>query len=145
MSSFKAVCGQVLPHELSCSNNEARRCWTVPQRLKVTNDPDFEAYAKDHVHINDEDNDGNPDDSGYFFDGSLPSDKKEEVSDSYFFEHLNNKPSGQSSPPIELRKQPPEVNTQSEVLPLFPSMELTQQVAEVTNPCAFGLGVLEYS
>jgi hypothetical protein len=89
VSSFKAVYGQVLPHELSCSNNEARRCWTVPQRLKVTNDPDFEAYTKDHFHIIDEDNDGNPDDSGYFFDGSLPSDKKEEVSDSYFFEHLN--------------------------------------------------------
>ena len=77
VSSFEAVYGQVHHHELSCSNNEARRCWSVPQWLKVTNDRDFEAYAKDHVYVNDEDNDGDPDDNGYFYDGFLPSDEKE--------------------------------------------------------------------
>jgi hypothetical protein len=31
---------------------------------------------------------GNDDAKGYFSDGSLPSDEKEEVSDEYFFDHL---------------------------------------------------------
>ena len=53
--------------------------------IKVTNNLDFEACTKDHFHVYDEDNDGNPDDSGYFSDGSLPSDEKEEVLDTYFF------------------------------------------------------------
>ncbi len=31
---------------------------------------------------------GDDDAEGYFLDGSLPSDEKEEVSDEYFFDHL---------------------------------------------------------
>ncbi len=42
VSLFEAVYGQVLHHKLSCSNTEARRCWANPQRLKVTNNPDFD-------------------------------------------------------------------------------------------------------
>jgi hypothetical protein len=91
--SFEAVYGQVLHHELSCSNNEACRCWTVPRRLKVTNNLDFEACTKDHFNVDYEDDDDNADDSGYFSNGSLPSEEKEEVLDSEFYEHLNDKPS----------------------------------------------------
>ncbi len=47
VSSSKAVYGQVLHHQFSCSKEEACQCWTVPQRPKVTNNPAFEAYTKD--------------------------------------------------------------------------------------------------
>jgi hypothetical protein len=145
VSSFEAVYGQVLQHKFSCSNDEARQCWTVPQWLKVTNDPDFEAYGKDHFHVDDEDVDDDADDSGYFSDGSLPSEEKEEVSDSDFFENLNNKPPGRSSPPMELRRQPPELNTHSEEVLLLPPMELMQQPPKVNILCAFELDVMESS
>ena len=44
---------------------------------------------------------------------------------------------------MELRKQPPEVNTQSEEALLLPPMELRQQPPEVNNLCAFELGFLD--
>ena len=34
VSSFEAVYGQVLNHDMSCSKVEARQCWTLPQFLK---------------------------------------------------------------------------------------------------------------
>jgi hypothetical protein len=65
----------------------------VPERLKVTNDPQFAEYARENYIIDDDEicNDdkiGDDDAKGYFSDGLLPSDKKEEVSDEYFFDHL---------------------------------------------------------
>ncbi len=65
----------------------------MPERLKVTNDPQFAEYAHKNYIIDDDEicNDdkiGNDDTEGYFSDGSLPSDEKEEVSDKYFFDHL---------------------------------------------------------
>ncbi len=61
--------------------------------LKVTNDPQFTKYAHKNYIIDDNEicnNDriGDDDAKGYFSDGLLPSDKKEEVSDEYFFDHL---------------------------------------------------------
>jgi len=44
-----------------------------------------------------------------------------------------------------LRKQPPEVNTQSEEALLLPPMELRQQPPEFNNSCAIELDVLESS
>ncbi len=41
-------------HELSCMKEEACQCWTVPQRLKVTNNPEFEAYARENYYLDDE-------------------------------------------------------------------------------------------
>jgi hypothetical protein len=59
----------------------------VPERLKVTNDPEFTKYAcKDYIIDNDKICDD--DAKGYFSDGSLSSDKKEEVLDEYFSDHL---------------------------------------------------------
>ncbi len=62
-------------------------CWMVPKRLKVTNDPKFIEYACEN-YIIDDDEICDDDSKGYFSDGSLPSDKKEKVSDEYFFDHL---------------------------------------------------------
>ena len=54
VSSFEAVYGQVLNHDMSCSKAEARECWTLPQFLKVTNDEEFAEYAAKN-YILDED------------------------------------------------------------------------------------------
>ena len=105
VSSFKAVYVQVLHHELSCSNEEARQCWTVPQQLKVTNDPDFEAYVKDHFHLdddgNDDDNDDNvveePDNSATFPMDPCHLARRKRC-------WIVRRRSRQSSPPMELRK-----------------------------------------
>jgi hypothetical protein len=82
-----------MDRDFSCSKEEARQCWTVPERLRVTNDPQFTKYARKNYIINDDEisNDDNicdDDAEGYFSDGSLPSDEKEEVSNEYFFDHL---------------------------------------------------------
>jgi transposase InsO family protein len=44
VSLFEVVYGQVFDHELSCTKEKASQCWTVPQQLKVTNNPEFEAF-----------------------------------------------------------------------------------------------------
>jgi hypothetical protein len=59
----------------------------VPERLKVTNNPEFTEYACKN-YIIDDDEICDDDAKCYFSDGSLPSDKKEEVLDKYFFDHL---------------------------------------------------------
>jgi hypothetical protein len=41
ISAYEAVYGQKMDHDFSCLKEEARRCWTVPEWLKVTNDPEF--------------------------------------------------------------------------------------------------------
>jgi hypothetical protein len=76
-----------MDRDFSCSKEEARRCWTVPEWPKVTNDPEFTEYAHENYIIND-DEICDDDAIGYFSERSLPSDEKEEVSDEYFFDHL---------------------------------------------------------
>ena len=76
-----------MDNDISCSKEEARQCWTVPEWLKVTNDPEFTEYACKN-YIIDDDKIYDDDAEGYFSDGLLPSDEKEEVSDEYFFDHL---------------------------------------------------------
>jgi hypothetical protein len=93
VSAYEAVYGQKMDHDFSCSKEEARQCLTVPERLKVTNDPQFAKYAcKNYIidddEICDDDEIDEDDAEGYFSDGSLPSDEEEEVSDEYFFDHL---------------------------------------------------------
>jgi len=34
--SFTAVYGQTYDHDISCSKDEARRCWNLPQRLQLS-------------------------------------------------------------------------------------------------------------
>jgi hypothetical protein len=76
VSAYKAVYGQKLDHPLSCSKAEARRCWTVNDRMLVTNEPKFDTYCKENYILEDEvnevtDND-DLDDSGYFSEDDLP-------------------------------------------------------------------------
>jgi hypothetical protein len=87
VSAYEAVYGQKMDHDFSCLKEEAHQCWTVPERLKVTNDPEFTKYARKN-YIIDDDEICDDDAEGYFSDGLLPSDKKEEVSNEYFFDHL---------------------------------------------------------
>ncbi len=86
VSAYEAVYGQKMDHDFSCSKEEARQCWTVPERLNVTNDPEFTKYACKN-YIIDDDKICDDDAKGYFSDGLLPSDEKEEVLDEYFFDH----------------------------------------------------------
>jgi hypothetical protein len=136
VSLFKVVYGQVFDHELSCTKEEACQCWMVPQRLQVTNNQEFEAYVQKNCYLGDEEAMEEIND-GYFSNGLLPPNKKDKVSDNYFFEHLNDNFSTQedffeeevaeerksstasqeelsSSPPIELRTQSPESLCQSQ-------------------------------
>ncbi len=87
ISAYEAVYGQKMNHDFSCLKEKACRCWSVPEWLHVTNDPEFTKYACENYIIND-DKICDDDAKGYFSDGSLPSDEKEEVSDEYFFDHL---------------------------------------------------------
>jgi hypothetical protein len=59
----------------------------VPEWLKGINNPEFTKYARKN-YIIDDDKIYDDDAEGYIYDGLLPSDKKEEVLDKYFFDHL---------------------------------------------------------
>ncbi len=87
VSAYKAVYGEIMDHDFSCSKEEARQCWMVPERLKVTNNPEFTEYVCKNYIIDDGKICGD-DAKGYFLVRLLLSDKKEEVSDEYFFDHL---------------------------------------------------------
>ncbi len=76
-----------MDHEFSCSKEEAHQYWTVPDWHKVSNNPEMNAHAHEH-HILDDGVVADDDADGYFSDGQLPSDKKEEVTDNCFFDHL---------------------------------------------------------
>ncbi len=54
VSAYEAVYGQKMDHDFSCSKEEARQCWTVSKRLKVTNDPQFAKYAHKNYIIDDD-------------------------------------------------------------------------------------------
>jgi hypothetical protein len=41
-------------HDFLCSKEEAQRCWTAPERLKLTNDPQFTKYACKNYIIDDD-------------------------------------------------------------------------------------------
>ena len=90
VTAFEAVFGQKLDFPLTCSKKEARRCWTVGERMKVTNDPDFSVYVQEHYIIDEEDDESQKEDvdSGYFSDKKLPLDEMDEVLDEWFDDHL---------------------------------------------------------
>jgi hypothetical protein len=96
-------------HELSCTKEEASQYWRVPQQLKVTNDSEFEAYTWENYYLDDEKPIEDIDD-GYFSTGLLPPNEKDEVSDGYFFDHLNDDSSAQDDwfedQVVEERKSP---------------------------------------
>jgi len=91
VSSFEAIYGQVLNHDVSCSKAEMRQCWTLPQFLKVTNDAEFAEYAANNYNLDEDPPDAaeQDDSSGYFSDEELQDDEKEEMTDDDFFNLLN--------------------------------------------------------
>jgi hypothetical protein len=48
VSAYEVVYGDKYDHPMSCSKTEARRCWTVSERIKVTNEPEFEQYCREN-------------------------------------------------------------------------------------------------
>ncbi len=78
LSMFEAVYGQKLDFPLTCSKKEAHKCWTVAERMKVTDNPEFNIYCSEHCCV-DSDNklqhDEDDDDAGYFSDEELPPDE----------------------------------------------------------------------
>jgi len=105
VSSFEAVYGQVLNHDMSCSKAEAHQCWTLTQFLKVTNDAEFAEYAANNYNLDEDSTDATKQDDslGYFSDEELEEDEKEEVTDDDFFNLLNQNILEKDT----ARKQPP--------------------------------------
>ena len=93
VGAYETVNDLEFDHKFSCSKEEARTCWTIKEWMEVTNDPgDFVTYAQEHFIIDNnvaEVTAGEDDDSGYFSDGSLPSNEREEVTDDNFLCQLN--------------------------------------------------------
>ena len=130
VSAYEAVFGQVYDHPLTCSKEEARRCWTIDERIRVTSEPYFEDYVRDTYHIRegtqDEDQD-NEDlkDIGYWSSDDLPLEEADEVTDSYFYENLwkssqeeqtfdydlKSPPEDLKSPPEDLKSPPEDVES----------------------------------
>ena len=76
------------------SKEEARRFWTLDERMDVTNDEEeFISYVKDNFILaspsNFEDNNIKEEDDGYFSEGEFSFDETNEVDDVYFYCHLN--------------------------------------------------------
>ena len=125
-TAFEAVYDQVIDFPMTCSKSEARRCWTVSQRMKVTSDKEFEEYCREHYVLDNdiESDDSEEQDSGYFSEEELPSDEQDEVNDVYFDAHLmddtaivtpsnstrkmNKRPVGKSGDHVADLKRPPE-------------------------------------
>jgi hypothetical protein len=88
-SFFKAAYGQQFDHKVSCSKEEARRCWTLPQQLlKVTNNTEFSNYVSANYYLIDDSAADDEDDDGYFSDETLPEDERDDVTDEDFLKHL---------------------------------------------------------
>ena len=51
MNPYEAVYGQKMDHMVMCTKDEARACWTLPQILKVSNNPEFQAYAEQSYYL----------------------------------------------------------------------------------------------
>jgi hypothetical protein len=98
VSSYEAVFGHRFNHALSCSKDEARRCWTLSEHMQITNDLDFKKYVHEYFDVDSYGDDTDEDDSRYFSDDDIPSDETEEVDDDYFNMHLMDD-SDSSTPP----------------------------------------------
>jgi hypothetical protein len=54
VSASEVVYGQKYHHPLLCSKEEARKCWTLPDHLCVTNDNAFATYIAQHYYVREE-------------------------------------------------------------------------------------------
>jgi hypothetical protein len=91
VNPYEAVFGQIFDHPFSCNKAEARRCWTMDDRMNVTNEPDFDDFVKDNFILkedekeehseDDSNNDDNEEDVAYWSDDDLSEEEKRSVSD----------------------------------------------------------------
>jgi hypothetical protein len=89
VSAYEAVYGQSYHHQFSCSKEEAGKCFTIDQRMLVTNDAEFNENVAMDYNIRDYASDVADEDEGYFSDDEVPADETDEVTDSVFFAHLH--------------------------------------------------------
>jgi hypothetical protein len=88
VSAFEAVFGQEYDHKLSCSKEEARKCWTISDHMGVTSDQDFKNYAVNNFIVDDDGSDVDIEDDDYFSEDELVAEEMGEVSDAVFDELL---------------------------------------------------------
>jgi hypothetical protein len=93
VSAFEAVYGRKYHHPLLCSKEEARKCWTLPDPLRVTNDEAFATYIAQYFYVHGKEytrtsNVVTDNESGYFSEEELSKSEEQEVSDDYFYAHL---------------------------------------------------------
>jgi hypothetical protein len=91
VSAYEAVYGQVFDHPLCCTKEEARRCWSVKDRMLVTIEPEFDIYIQENYDLEDDINEvdfEDYDDTGYFSGDDLPIDEMNEVTDEWFESRL---------------------------------------------------------
>jgi hypothetical protein len=81
--------GQPFEHKISCSKEESRWCWTLPQLLKVTNNNECSNYVSANYYLDDNSAADDKDDDGYFSNKTLPEDERDEVTDEDFLKHLD--------------------------------------------------------
>ena len=116
VSAYEAVFGCVYDHQFVCSKEEARRCWTIEDRMKVTNEPDFEEYVQQFYHVSraaDDDKEKTlvvDEESRYFSEEEIAGKDSEEVTDKYFHAHLfdnteQEKTEDLKRPPEELARE----------------------------------------
>ncbi len=91
VSAYEAVYGQALDPPLCCTKEEARRCWSVKDRMLVTIEPEFDVYIQENYELEDDINEvdfEDYDNDGYFSGDDLPIDEMNEVTDEWFESHL---------------------------------------------------------
>ena len=79
VSSFEAVYGQVLNHDMSCLKAEASQCWTLPQFLKVTNDAELAEYAVNNYNLDEDPTDVTKQDSSGKADNTEANEADEAI------------------------------------------------------------------
>jgi hypothetical protein len=93
VSLYKAVFGHEFNHEFACSKEEAHRCWTLDERMRITNDKEFEEdvqeyFVLDHEGIIVASDDDEDNDLSYFSNNEIPIDEIDKVDDKCFDDHL---------------------------------------------------------
>ncbi len=93
VSSYEAVFGHEFNHKFACSKEEAHRCWTLNERMRVTNDKEFEEYVQEYFVLDHEgiivaSDDDEDNDLSYFSNDEVPIDEIDVVDDKYFDDHL---------------------------------------------------------
>jgi len=91
VSAYEAVFGLGFDHKFSCTKEDARKCWTINERMLLTNDAIFNENVEQDYILSDPENymaDEEQDDQDYFSDDDLSAHETDEVTDEFFYAHL---------------------------------------------------------